>query len=133
LVETLVKRDYFGDNSFLIFGYDKEGRLCSSKFLLGYSGVVTYISGGTSPAGLKNKVGYLLMWDAITFLKDRGFETFDLEGKNDPRYPKFTSDWGGFSHFKEKYGGISVEFPTSYIKYFHKVLRLASKIGTLPL
>jgi lipid II:glycine glycyltransferase (peptidoglycan interpeptide bridge formation enzyme) len=36
--------------------------------------------------------------------------------------------WGGFSHFKEKFGGTIVEFPVPYVKYFNPIIKVISKL-----
>ena len=73
------------------------------------------------------------MWEAILHLKDSGYDWLDLEGVDDDRFPAFTRDWGGFSYFKEKFGGKVVRYPMPQIKYLNPVLRILSKVMPPPL
>jgi lipid II:glycine glycyltransferase (peptidoglycan interpeptide bridge formation enzyme) len=131
--EYSIKRDLYGDESFLALVYDKDGSLNSGKFFLGYKGIVTYLSGGSTVESTKNKSGYELLWRSILYFKNMGYKIFDLEGKDDPRFPMFTKDWGGFTYFKEKFGGTEVEFPHPYILYRSPLLKTLSHYMTLPL
>ncbi|MFC1722205.1 peptidoglycan bridge formation glycyltransferase FemA/FemB family protein [Patescibacteria group bacterium] len=127
------KRNVFKEDSILIEVYDSNENLLSAKFYLVDGPFVTYIHGGTSELGRKSKGGYELMWKSILYLKKLGFQQLDLEGIDDQRFPQFTKDWGGFSHFKEKFGGIHVEFPLPHIKYNSKILKVMSRLHKLPL
>ena len=84
--------------------------------------------GGTTELGRHNKTGYELLWQSILYFKKLGYAWLDLEGVYDPRFPKYLNAWGGFSHFKEKFGGVVVEFPMPYIKYLSPVLKLIAKL-----
>lgn len=123
------KRDIFTEECFIIFVYDKENNLCGGKLYLAHNGIVWYMHGGTSEIGRNNKTGYELQWQAILYFKKQGFELLDLEGKDDARIPHTTTKWGGFSHFKEKFGGIVVEYPLPRAKYYSKMLGFLAKRG----
>src|SRR3989344_69442 len=56
------------------------------------------------------------------------FYKVDLEGISDPRLPKSIVNWGGFSHFKERFNGVHIEFPWPQIKYFSPLLKIIDKI-----
>ncbi len=99
---------------------------------MGVNKTVWYFHGGTSNEARKNKTGYALVWHSILYLKEQGFEVLDLEGVDDSRFST-TNAWGGFSHFKEKFGGDTVQFPYPHIKYYNKLLKLATKIVPLEL
>jgi len=131
--DLLKKRDVFKDNSFLSEVYDNQGRLVSAKFFLGAEGMVTFLQGGTSEVGRKGKGGYLLLWDCLLHFKELGYKQMDLEGIDDPRFPLFTKNWGGFSHFKEKFGGTILRLPPPYIKYKSPLLKFISKFQEIPL
>lgn len=121
--------DSFGDESFLVMVYDSNGKLAAGKFYLGYLGNIWYVYGGTANwARVKNKAGYELMWQSILYFKSLGYKVLDLEGVYDPRFPRYLTIWGGFSHFKEKFGGVVVEFPMPRIKYFSPVMRAIDKV-----
>lgn len=123
----------FGKECHLVLSYDTEGNLLSGKFYLCHGDMVLYSTGGTSEKGLKTKAGYELLWKSILYFKGLGYKVFDLEGRDDPRFKTATKEWGGFSHFKEKFGGENIEFPHPYIKYFNPILKFFSKFTKLPL
>ena len=108
--------------------YDKEGKLVGAKYYLGYKENVWYIFGGTSDQGrVKSKAGYELMWQSILYLKNEGYKILDLDGIFDERFPTYLDWWGGFSHFKERFGGQVIQFPVPYVKYLHPLMKLMSK------
>lgn len=128
--DDIVKRTRtFGDKSYLVCVYDKEGGLVGSKYYLGYKENVWYIFGGTSDRGrVKSKAGYELMWQSILYLKNEGYKLLDLDGIFDERFPTYLDWWGGFSHFKERFGGRVIQFPVPYVKYLHPLMKLMSKL-----
>lgn len=129
----MYQKEVFGNSSYLVKVYDEEKVLNGAKFFLGNKNVVTYLLGGTSEEGRSGKSGYVLLWQAILYFKEAGYEFLDLEGVDDDRFPLHTRDWGGFSHFKEKFGGDVVRLPPPYIKYESSVLKFLSKFQELPL
>jgi len=131
--DLLKKRDIFKKDSFLAEVHDKENNLVSAKVFFGAEGVVTFMHGGTTEIGRKGKGGYLLMWQSILYFKHIGYKYIDLEGIDDGRFPLFTKNWGGFSHFKEKFGGTIIRLPPPYIKYYNPVLKFISKYQEIPL
>jgi lipid II:glycine glycyltransferase (peptidoglycan interpeptide bridge formation enzyme) len=131
--ELKLKREAFGKESFVIEVYDAQDRLAGAKFYVAEDEQVTYLQGGTSEVGREGKGGYLLLWDSILYFKNKGYRVLDLEGVDDERFPLFTKNWGGFSHFKEKYGGVVMRFPHPYIKYRSALLKLMAKFHQLPL
>lgn len=66
---------------------------------LGDSGI--YLLGATAEAGLKSKAAYLLQWQAIQWLKQRGCRWYDLGGIDPEGNP-------GVYHFKRGMGGTEV-------------------------
>lgn len=131
--DLLKKGEIFKDKSYLLEVYDVKDRLVSAKFFVAADGVVTFLHGGTSEVGRKGKGGYLLMWESISYFKQQGYQYLDLEGVDDDRFPLFTKDWGGFSHFKEKFGGTILRLPPPYIKYYSPILKFLSRFQRLPL
>lgn len=129
-VHSLVNS--FSHNSYLAWVFTKDNKLEGAKLFIEHKGVVTYMRGGSTPAGRQNYGGHLLMWESFLHFKNLGFRLIDLEGIDDDRFPRFTREWGGFSFFKEKFGGISVEFPYPYLKVFHPGLKFVSKLMPLP-
>ena len=121
------KTEIFGDKAYLFLVYSSDGRLDGGKYFAGYKNCIWYLYGGTSEQGRKNKSGYNLVWESFLALKRAGYEWLDFEGVDDPRF-KYTDAWGGFAHFKEKFGGIRVEFELPRIKYYSKVFSLMSRM-----
>ncbi|OGY26624.1 MAG: hypothetical protein A2Z24_02275 [Candidatus Woykebacteria bacterium RBG_16_44_10] len=60
---------------------------------------------------------YLLLWEAMRFLKKKGCSILDLEGVYDQRIPS-TKGWKGFTLFKKGFGGREVEYLGSFTKYY---------------
>jgi len=123
LKQIMSQTKAFDNNGVLLMVYNKDGQLCGAKWHLMYGDSALYISGGTSELGRKDRSGYELVWRSLLYFKSLGIKSFDFEGKNDDRFPSFTKRWGGFSHFKEKFGGSAVEFPHPHIKYLSPVIK----------
>lgn len=126
------KVEVFGDNAILAT-VSSDGEVTGANLYLGFSEGVWYIHGGTTPEGRKNKNGYVLYWESLLYLKSLGLKWLDLEGVDDKRFPNFTKNWGGLSHFKEKFGGSRVEFPDPYVKLLSPWLKTLSKFIELPI
>jgi lipid II:glycine glycyltransferase (peptidoglycan interpeptide bridge formation enzyme) len=58
-------------------GQPAAGAICSA---MGHRGV--YLFGATGRRGMKNKASYLLQWQAIQWLRERGCRLYDLHGAN---------------------------------------------------
>ncbi len=130
---TMEQARAFGYNGFLFTAYNAAGDICSEKWHVGNGEFVLYVSGGTTPLGLADKSGYLLVWQSILYFKSLGYKVLDLEGKYDKRFPLQTKHWGGFSKFKEKFGSIPVDFPMPRVKYVNPFLKLMGKIAVFSL
>ncbi len=133
LKEVLYKAKIYGDDFHVGYVENGAGELMSVKFFLAYKKSITFITGGTAAKARKGKWGYALLWESILYFKKLGFEYMDLEGVDDSRFPTFTRNWGGFSHFKEKFGGEIVRFPPPYIKFLNPAFIFLSKIMPVPL
>ena len=131
--DLLKKREIFKKNCFIGKVFDRDGNLVGSKLFFGNKNTVTFMYGGTSALGRKGKAGYELMWQSIIYFKKLGFQFLDLEGVDDDRFPTFTKNWGGFSYFKEKFGGKVLRLPPPYIKYTSPILKFLSRFQELPL
>ena len=100
-------------------------------FIAEGAGVLVVINGDTAhymyafstPAGRKNSLPYLVLWEIIKHLQNRKIKHLDLEGLYDERYPDSTKNWQGFTAFKLQWGGKVVEYPGSYSKYFLPLIR----------
>ena len=128
-----AKVKVFGKDSHLALSFDQDGNLLGGKFFLCHNDMVLYSTAGTSDIGLKTEAGYELLWKSILYFKGLGYKLLDLEGIYDPRFEHVTKNWGGFSLFKEKFGGERIEFPYPYIKYFNPFFRFLSKFSELSL
>ena len=122
----------FGDSSFLILGRNKDGDIVGGGFYVGNEDQVLYVHGGTTEIGRKIDAGHGVLWKSILYFKKIGYKNLDFEGKDDPRFPDFTRGWGGFSYFKEKFGGQVIEFPYPYVKFMNPLLKQVSEKLSLP-
>lgn len=123
-----TKADIWRDECHLAIVKNSAGDIQGVKMFLSFNGNVWFMHGGTLESARKTKFGYLLLWESILYLKAKGYRYLDLEGKDDKRFPAFTKNWGGFSHFKEKFGGQNVEYPAPMIKYYSAILKHLSRI-----
>jgi lipid II:glycine glycyltransferase (peptidoglycan interpeptide bridge formation enzyme) len=103
-----------------------------ANLYLGFKDGIWYMHGGTTEAGRDTKNGYALYWQSILKLKEMGYKALDFEGVDDKRFPNFTRNWGGLSHFKEKFGGERVEFPVPRVKFTGPVFKTISRFMKLP-
>lgn len=78
-----------------------------------FNDVAYYPYGGSSTEFRNVMAANLLMWEAIRFAKSLGCKLFDMWGSLPPGY-NINSAWGGFTRFKEGYGGEFVELVGSY-------------------
>jgi lipid II:glycine glycyltransferase (peptidoglycan interpeptide bridge formation enzyme) len=77
--------------------------LCSGLVCSVIGNTALYLFGATSNAGLKSNGSYLLQWNLIQGLKEKGLTSYDLNGINPDRNPgtyKFKRDLAGV-HGKE--------------------------------
>ena len=109
-----------------------ESVVTGANLYLGFNEGIWYMHGGTTEAGRDTKNGYALYWQSILKLKEMGYKVLDFEGVDDKRFPSFTKNWGGLSHFKEKFGGERVEFPVPRVKFLSPVLKTVSRVISLP-
>jgi len=126
--EVLSRSRSFANESYLVLAYDGKNNIASGKLFLGYKDMVIYSMGATSKIGRGDKVGYKLLWESILYFKRLGYKILDLEGVSDKRFPFLTGKWGGFSYFKEKFGGEVIRFPPPYIKYPNLFFRFVGKL-----
>lgn len=129
LEDIQKKVDLFKEKAILATVSNSSGEITGANLYLGFGEAIWYMHGGTTVQGRKSKNGYELYWQSILYLKSLGYSWLDLEGVDDSRYPIFTKNWGGLSHFKEKFGGIRAEFPAPYVKLLSPWLKLLFKIS----
>jgi len=128
LDDLITKLRLWGGDCHITIVRDRAKNIHGAQMFLGFNGNVWFINSGTTEEGRKTKFGYLLMWESVLYLKKKGYKVLDLEGKDDKRFPAFTKTWGGFSYFKEKFGGIEVAFPYPMIKYYSSTLKFLSRL-----
>lgn len=134
LSELKKKAADFGDDCHILLVVDGNGKTVGGNFYLGYKKCVWFMHGGITPAGRSGRWGYELFWQSFLYFRDRGYKFLDLEGRDDKRFPGFTKNWSGFTHFKEKFGGQTVQFPYPYIKLYSPALKLLKRIySVIPL
>ncbi|MDP2721079.1 MAG: peptidoglycan bridge formation glycyltransferase FemA/FemB family protein [bacterium] len=104
-----------------------KGRALASTILLDSNEVGYYQHAASSTEHREVMAPYLLLWEAMKFIKNKGCKMLDLEGIYDPRMPS-TKKWKGFTLFKRGFGGREVEYIGSFVKY----PRLWSKLLFLP-
>jgi len=131
--KTLVSQlDIFKDN-FYLFETRYKGKvnagavvLCSDNknafYMYAYSNYKT---------GRKTYAAYKLLIGIITQLKKDGFEKLDLEGLKDDRFKKETGNWLGFTTFKNKWYGETINFEVPYIIYFNKFFKMLFTFGSI--
>ncbi len=130
-----TKKDLWGEQCHLAISKNAQGQIQGVNMYLCFNDTAWFIHGATCNEARKTRFGYLLLWESILYLKSQGYKLLDLEGKDDRRFPSFTKHWGGFSHFKERFGGIEVSFPYPQIKYYSLALKFLSRFynSTIPL
>jgi lipid II:glycine glycyltransferase (peptidoglycan interpeptide bridge formation enzyme) len=127
-VKDLYKRrDTFKKDCHLSLAFDGDGNICGGKMFQVYKGMVLFTYGGTSDLGRRNRSGFMLMWESLLYLKEKGYKFLDLEGMYDKRFPKHYSGWEGFSEFKEKFGVQVVKFPKPRNKFYSKFWETVDK------
>lgn len=131
--DFLARAKAFGKDCYITFVYDKDENIVGSKMFLCCEDMVLYSTGGTTSLGREGKSGYEILWRSILYFKSLGYKVLDLEGVDDDRFPEIAKRWGGFSHFKEKFGGETVRFSIPQIKFLSPFLKLMSKFTTVPL
>lgn len=128
LEDLKIKIHLWGSDCHITIVKDHANVIQGAQLFLGFNGNIWFINSGTTQEGRKTKFGYLLFWESILYLKEKGYKFLDLEGKDDKRFPSFTKTWGGFSYFKEKFGGTEVRYPYPMIKYYSSVLKFLSRL-----
>jgi len=112
-------------NKFQSFGKEawlaictRKGQVLSCAVVLIHDSTAFYHHAAASSEGRRCHAAYLLLWEIIKKARATGLKTLDLEGIYDPRFPKLTKNWQGFTVFKRKFGGEEISYPGSYIKYY---------------
>lgn len=99
----------------ILTAYLQQKPLASALFLINEE-YAHYYHAASSPINRNLMAPYLLLWESMLMLKQKGVKSLDLEGIYDGRY-KATRGWKGFTLFKKGFGGVEKEFIGSYVKY----------------
>ncbi|MCH7541167.1 peptidoglycan bridge formation glycyltransferase FemA/FemB family protein [Patescibacteria group bacterium] len=125
-IETLWKIFHKGKSAAILTAYYNNEAVASTLLL--YHGTSGHYQHAASIEGHRDIMApYLLLWEAMKFLKKKGCRVLDLEGIYDPRI-RSTRNWKGFTLFKRGFGGEEIEYLGSFVKY----PKLWSKILFLP-
>jgi lipid II:glycine glycyltransferase (peptidoglycan interpeptide bridge formation enzyme) len=96
----------------------KDSRIVSGALIVFNEKTCHFMYAGTNIEGRKLGAAYEVLWQCIKISKQKGYKFFDLEGVYDERFPNLNKKWVGFTKFKEGFGGVSVYYPGSFMKYF---------------
>lgn len=114
---------FYQENAVTILTAFYQGTPLATTLLLYQNKIGSYYHAASANEHRELMAPYLLLWEAMKFLKKKGCAVFDLEGIHDPRIPS-TRSWKGFTLFKKGFGGREVEYLGSFTKYY----KLWSKI-----
>ena len=102
-----LSRAFAADRKCLILTATEKGEAVAAVLLLLHGRSATYQVGWSGPEGRKLGAPTLLLWNAVTLLRDRGYRDFDLGGIND-------RDAAGVKAFKAGLGGEEVRLVGQY-------------------
>lgn len=122
------------DNQILFFFAKYKDEIVSAAMIIFYGDSAYYHQGASSHKYPKIPAPYLLQWEIIREVKERGLHYYNFWGiapEDKPRHP-----WAGLSLFKKGFGGFSEEYVpaqdlvlgnsywiTYFIEKFRKVKR----------
>jgi lipid II:glycine glycyltransferase (peptidoglycan interpeptide bridge formation enzyme) len=91
----------------------EEDNLAGFVLIVRYGQTAEYLAGSSSASGRTRNVGNLLLWRAITEMKEQGYRWFDLGGMDPDRTPS------GIYHFKAGVGATAYRLPDEIEAYRH--------------
>tara|TARA_R110002072_G_scaffold1989_2_gene16411 strand:+ start:127491 stop:129482 length:1992 start_codon:yes stop_codon:yes gene_type:complete len=97
-------------NSLVQFHAIKDDKKISSVVIAKHGSSCTYLIGWNSESGKALKANYLLLWNAIIFMKKEGFTWFDLGGIDEVKTPQITKFKKGISSNEYKLIGEFLSF-----------------------
>lgn len=100
-------------------------QLVAGVLLIRTPKIAYYMYAASTKEGNKLSAPSLLVWEAIKLAKKNGCKIFDFEGIYDDRYPQ-TKSWKGFTKFKEGFGGKTIEYPKTLVRYFNPFAKFFS-------
>jgi peptidoglycan pentaglycine glycine transferase (the first glycine) len=96
--------NFYPKNGRLLLAYQNNKPL-AGIFLLFFDKVAYYWYASALKSGKKLFAPTFLVWEALKLSKKMGCTMFEFEGIYDPRFPKISESWKGFTKFKEGFGG----------------------------
>ncbi len=110
--DTFIKNEFdifAKDNqSLFLFGKNK-GEIAAGAMIIFWSGVGFYHQAASVGKFAKLSIPYLLQWEAIKEVKNRGCAIYDFWGFTDPeKFPRHP--WAGPTLFKMGFGGYKKEY-----------------------
>ena len=100
-----------------------DGRDVAALFAVRCGSVATYLYGASTGAHRGAMPNYLLQWEAIRWGRDRGCETYDLWGLEDPEIDD--DPMAGVNRFKEGFMPRKVLHPGAYDRPLNQLSYLA--------
>jgi lipid II:glycine glycyltransferase (peptidoglycan interpeptide bridge formation enzyme) len=94
-----------------LFLAEHEGKAIAGALVTFYGKTGTYFYGASDHAYRSLMAPYLLQWEAMCEAKRQGCEWYDFLGIAPPDEPKHV--WRGVTEFKEKFGGVRVQYPAA--------------------
>ena len=104
---AVLARAFAADGKCLVLTAARDGETVAAVLLLLHGRSATYQVGWSSPEGRTLGAPTLLLWNAVTWLQERGYHDFDLGGVND-------RDAAGVKAFKAGLGGEEVRLVGQY-------------------
>ncbi len=108
-----TKTDTF--QPYLIAGY-REGIPHAIHMFVDTQRETVYLHGGSANEHKQHMAPHLIQWKAITEAKEAGIKTYDFWGTSDTK-----KSWAGITRFKRKFGGYTVDYPTTRAILFNPI------------
>lgn len=122
--EYIKKMTAFKDTSYILFAYEKGSKEpIATVWYASYNNVVSYIQTGITQRGYELLANYLLVWEGLKQAQKLKLEVFDFETIYDERYPKDHLSWRGYSEFKKRFHGYTIEYPPTWIKLYNPLFK----------
>ena len=86
----------------------QDSKPIAASIIHDYGQLANYTYAASFPEARKTSASALLLWQALLNAKTRGIKKFDLHGLAPDNAPH-THPWYGFTSFKKKFGGQTVE------------------------
>jgi len=123
--------DSFADTDYLeIYIASYQGKPLAGALVSFYTGVASYLYGGSSSENREVMAPYAMHWQIIKDANARSMKSYDMLGRAKPGDEK--SKWAGVTRFKEQFGGEAVEILGSYDfiakPLYYKIFKLAESM-----